>query len=173
MRRTLLTLVMVSPLLALAGVPKQCQLAVIQSTRLEQAQQAFRPGDPGEAVRLWDEVLDGSNDGPPCRTVEIVWRIGEFLKVQKEVSPEMALRYLNRGIAAHVKSLPGEDWSLGKVFKTTGHFFRRQGDMASACKSLNAAWRIFSTQTGATTVREQIRAEMLLTGCPPPTIPSP
>lgn len=173
MREVVLTVVLAGPLAVLAGPPKYCQPDVSQSARLEQAQQAYRPGDSGEAVRVWDELLRDSAEGPPCRTVEIAWRIGEFLKVQKAESPELALRFLNRGMAAHVKGKPAEDWSLGKVLKTTGHFFRRQGDMANACKSLSAAWRIFGTLDGATAARDQTRAELALSGCPLPSLPSP
>lgn len=169
-----LTVAMAWPLTVLAvGPPKPCQPDVSQSARLEQAQQAYQPGEAGEAVRLWDALLRDSADGPPCRTVEIAWRIGEFLKVQKAESPELALRFLNRGIAAHVKGKPAEDWSLGKVLKTTGHFFRRQRDMENACKSLSAAWRIFSTLEGAAAARDQTRAELALNGCPMPSLPSP
>lgn len=173
LRGVVFTVAMACPLTVLAGTPKACQPDVSQSARLEQAQQAYRPGDSGEAVRVWDELLRDSAEGPPCRTVEIAWRIGEFLKVQKGESPELALRFLNRGMAAHVKGKPAEDWSLGKVLKTTGHFFRRQGDMANACKSLSAAWRIFGTLDGATVARDQTRVELALNGCPMAALPSP
>lgn len=166
-------LVLVWPLSGLAGPPKTCLPDVAQAARLAQAQQVYRSGESDEAVRLWDDLLRDSAQGPPCRTVEIAWHIGEFLKVQKQEAPELALRLLNRGIAAHVKGKPAEDWSLGKVLKTTGHFFRRQGDSAGACRSLGAAWRIFSTLDGATAAREQTQAELVRNGCPVPTLPSP
>lgn len=160
------------PLAVLAGVPKHCQPDQEQTARLAQAQQVFQPADPAEAVQVWDALLRDSADGPSCRTVEIVWRIGEFLKVQKQ-SPELALRYLNQGVAAYVKGPPAEDWSLGKVLKTTGHFFRRQGDAAHACRSLAASWRVFGTLDGSAAVREQLRAEMALVNCPIPPTPAP
>jgi len=173
MRRTLLTLLMVSPLLALAGVPKQCQLEVSQSARLEQAQQAFRPGDPDEAVRLWDEVLDGSNDGPPCRTVEIVWRIGEFLKIQKEVSPGDGAALPQPRHRGPCEGLAGRGLVAGQGVQDDGALFPAPGRHGQCLQEPERGVAHLQHADGATTVREQTRAEMLLTGCPPPAMPSP
>ena len=151
------------------AAPRACQPTPEQAERLRAARLAYRPDDPAEATRLWDEVLAGAAGGPPCRTVEIAWQIGDLLKRDRE-SADLALRYLNRGMAAATRNgRVDEDLPLAKVLKSSGQVFRRQGDAARACRSLQGAWRIFEAAgaMGAPALA-QTTEDLAETGCPVP-----
>lgn len=166
-----LVLALCSPL-PVSGAPRACLPDSGQIDQLAEAQRVFRPGDTTESEAIWDALMQAPAGAAPCRTVEIAWRISEFLKGRKEV-PELALRYVNRGIAAYRKGGPEDDLTLGKLLKTAGHFFKRQRDVGHACRSLDAARRLFGAYGEDSAPMTQTRAQMADLGCPAPGEPVP
>lgn len=167
---------------ASAGLPRACRPQPQAAAWLQQAREVFDPDAPQAAVQLWDAAMARAAEAPapPCRIVETAWQIGDFLKLHARTSSDLALDYLNRGIAAHRPAASTEDLALVKLMKTAGHFFVRRGDRERACRSLEGAARVLDRLPDAevTVLSRQVRDELVQIRCPvgeaessPPTDP--
>lgn len=155
---------------ASAGLPHACRPPAEVAQRLQQAREVFDPDAPQAAVQLWDAAMAQAAEAPapPCRVVETAWQIGDFLKLHARTSSDLALDYLNRGIAAHRPAASTEDLALAKLLKTAGHFFVRRGDRERACRSLAGAARVLDRLPDAevAVLNRQVRDEQAQIRCP-------
>lgn len=155
---------------ASAGLPHACRPPPEVAQRLQQAREVFDPAAPQAAVALWDAALAQAAEppAPSCRVVETAWQIGDFLKLHARTSSDLALDYLNRGIAAHRPAAGTEDLPLAKLLKTAGHFFARRGDRERACRSLAGAARVLGRlpEAEVSVLSGQIRDERSQNRCP-------
>ena len=155
----------------LAGLPQACRPQAEAARWLQQARESFDPAAPRTAEALWDAAMAhaAAPGVPSCRAVETAWQIGDFLKLHARTSSELALDYLNRGMAAHRPAATTEDLPLIKLLKTSAHFFARRGDRERACRSLDGALRVLERLPAAEveTLRAQITTERVQGRCSP------